>query len=733
MIPIPNELDKFFRIISYGVALSALFTLFASGSVGIIAALFFLAIVILAWNLENSRWQISEKLGVVIIVLLVPLFFLDWKFNYSGFSSRDSFNAGNLSRLILVLSSVKLLQKKSDRDWVFIYLISFFEILLAAGIGVSPLFIAGLLLYLLLSFISIILFEIRKSSNSVSEKKEKVKPTQSLSKFRQTQLFRLPITAFIILIIISVMAVPLFFAFPRVGGANIGGSLSGLSGFTGFSDSVRLGEIGKLQQNDQVVMRVNLEKKEDVRIRYFRWRGVALDSFDNQIWRRSKIQQLDPILKNERDFFPLDTTKDVSRLIAQTIYLEPIDTPVIFSLSRPVALQGNFSSVTKDLEGSLSVSRTNWGRISYKVFSDPDLPGEEILREDNSAYPKSMGRYLQLPEKLDERIIQLTQQIIADSGAKNRFEQAKAVEDYLQNSYGYTLDLKAGGKEPLSDFLFNVREGHCEYFASALAIMLRTQGIATRLVNGFQSGEYNETAGVYVVRQKDAHSWVEVYFPQEKVWIPFDATPAAGQFSSEGANSFGAKINQLVEALETFWIQYVVNFDNQEQSSLFRKIRNGLVALQLNLSIWLSSAQESLLEWWQDVRGDKGFVGSLRALGIGVIYIALSFLGVFLFVWLGRKIRKLETWKRFILLFQRRKETTAVEFYQRMQKVLGKRGLRREPDQTPLEFAFALDMPEAVKITEKYNGVRFGEKNLSKDEAQEIEDWLKNLEGKNSK
>ena len=93
----------------------------------------------------------------------------------------------------------------------------------------------------------------------------------------------------------------------------------------------------------------------------------------------------------------------------------------------------------------------------------------------------------------------------------------------------------------MSDFLFNIKEGHCEYFATALAIMLRTQGIATRVVNGFQSGEYNETTGVYIVRQKDAHSWVEVYFPQAKVWVPFDATPAAGQSTQSVSLSIAAR------------------------------------------------------------------------------------------------------------------------------------------------------------------------------------------------
>ena len=722
-----KNLELFFRIVSYSVAVVSLLTLVASGSIGVISAVFFLLLIILAWKLEGSRWQISEKLGVVIIVLLIPIFYLDWWFQLSGFNSRDAFAAANLSRIILILSSIKLLQKKNDRDWVFIYIIAFFEILLAAGVGISPLFLACLLLYLLSSFTTIILFEIRKSSNSVSEKREKQKITQTERNFNKAQLFRLPLTATAILISISLIAIPLFFAFPRVGGAGFGSNMGGLSGFTGFSDSVKLGEIGKLQQNDEIVMRVRL-KTDGNQVNSLRWRGIALDTFEGQTWRKTRFQTGENLIKTEGNYFILDNVNDTKKLITQTIYLEPIDTPVLFALARPVALQGNFEFVNKDAEGSLTTARGSFGRISYKVFSDNNLPNEPDLRNDNLQNPSSVNRYLQLPKGLDERIPQLTKQIINEAGATNRFEQAQAVEKYLQNSFGYTLDLKASGKDPLADFLFNIREGHCEYFASALAIMLRTQGIATRVVNGFQSGEFNETADVYVVRQRNAHSWVEVYFPKTKTWVPFDATPAAGQSLSEESVGFTAKLSKTMEALETFWIQYVVSYDNNEQRSLFMSIRSSLSDFQDRFAVWLESAQKSLIAWWQEVRGEKGLGASLIAIGSGIAYILGSLLGILGLVSLWRKLKKLELWKRLRLSLQWKKEISVVEFYQRMQKVLAKQGLIRESHQTPLEFAFELKMPQAIRITEKYNEVRFGEKNISKEEAREIDDWLKDLE-----
>lgn len=726
-----NKSEKLFQLISYGVALIALFTLFTAGSIGFINLNFFFLIIVLAWFLEGSRWQVSEKVGVGVIFLILPLFYLDWKYQLSGFNSRDAFAAGNLSRLILILSSIKLLQRKNDRDWILIYLISFFEILLAAGVGISPLFLAFLLVYLLFAFSAIILFEIRKTSNSVFEKKEK-KTLKFQSKELQTsQLLKLPITAFVILLLISIVAVPLFFAFPRVGGAGFGGSFGSLSNFTGFSDSVRLGEIGRLQQSDQTVMRVKIEKADGGEVRNIRWRGVALDSFNNQIWYKSKPQYIEPFVKTpERDFFIVDNTPDKNNLVTQTVYLEPLETPILFAMARPVALEGNFQIINKDLEGSLLAPRANPGRISYKVISDNVLPSENELRKDELAYQPAFNRYLQLPENFDNRIKEFTAEIVEKGGAKTRFEKAKAVESYLKNNLGYSLEMKAGGKDPLADFLFNVREGHCEYFASALAIMLRTQGIATRVVNGFQSGEYNETAEVFVVKQKDAHSWVEVYFPKEKVWIPFDATPSAGQFAQGTSSSISSKFNKMVEALETYWIQYVVNYDNLGQRTLLSSLRNFLSNLQAKLSEWIQIAQVSIINWWNQVRGANGLTGSLMAILWGIGYLLITICGIFALIWVFRKLLRLKIWIRIREIFKRKKETSVVEFYQRMQKVLAKQGLNREPHQTPLEFAFALNMPEAVSITEKYHDVRFGEKSLSRDEANEIENWLKELEEK---
>ena len=130
------------------------------------------------------------------------------------------------------------------------------------------------------------------------------------------------------------------------------------------------------------------------------------------------------------------------------------------------------------------------------------------------------------------------------------------------------------------------------------------------------------------------------------------------------------------------------------------------------------------------VRGDHGLRTSLVAIGYGLGGLLALVSGAILLLWLYRRAVKLQLWTKILAWMKRKNETAIVEFYERMQKLLANRGLHRLPHQTPLEFAFGLNMPEAVKITEKYNGVRFGEKYLTRDEAAEIEDWLKSLDAK---
>jgi hypothetical protein len=333
------------------------------------------------------------------------------------------------------------------------------------------------------------------------------------------------------------------------------------------------------------------------------------------------------------------------------------------------------------------------------------------LRSDRRAYPVSFERYLQLPASLDPRIGARANAMIANPHAQNRYDEAKAIESELKADYGYNLEMKASGPDPLSDFLFNVKSGHCEYFSTAMAVMLRTRGIAARVVNGFLPGEYNEAAGAYTVRQGDAHSWVEVYFPETQSWITFDPTPAAGRTEPVRAGLAG-QLGKYAEALELMWLEYVVGYDKQQQRSLATALRNQLFDYRRALSRIVSAVRNTILS----------HAGAVLLIGFGVISILLL-------VRIGSRVRRLG-WRQGLSLSeaQAKAETSTVLFYERLMRLLARRGVQRDPSLTPLEFASRLDFEPALAITRAYNRVRYGGQKLSANELREIESSLTHLE-----
>lgn len=712
--------DSFFKLTSFSVVLCGLLSLMVSGGVGPVFAIIFVILTIVAWRFEKAgRWQLSDRSGTALVVVAIPLFYVVWKFRLFGAGDSESAVAGLLSRFILGLSLIKLFQKKRDRDWLFLYLMAFFEILLSAALSISPLYLGVFVLYLIVTSVAVIAFEIGKSSRLVSSDDSRSATRLDAAPFR-----RLPSTSVLLILAVVVVAAPIFFALPRVGGAGFGANQNGITGMTGFSDRVRLGEIGRIQQSNETVMRVKVDSAERPP-GGLRWRGIALDQFDNKTWRQSRIRR-QSFVRNEREVFLVGNRFSRPKLVFQTFYLEPMDTSVIFGLPRPIIIQGGFLELRKDDDDGLTAARPGFERFNYSVQSDIGQPSPDQLRADSNAYDaEEVRRFLQLPANLDPRIAELASEVM--KGHKNRFDQAKAVEEFLQTRFGYTLEQKASGDQPVADFLFNVREGHCEYFSSAMVLMLRTKGIAARVVNGFQSGEYNETADVYVVKQRDAHSWVEVYFPKERTWVTFDPTPYAGLGSGgDGSGMLGA-FQEYIEALETFWIQYFVAFDNHEQRSLFRSMKDGFNEFQNSASAEAEDLQLRFRQWLSDLRGDKGSEARIGAIGWGVAYLLGIVLGVLLVGYLHRFVRDRSFFERIRKWFRRRSERGIVEFYDRMQRILARRGLSREDHQTPLEFAAATGISEATVITERYNRVRFGGKDLTREEADEVEEMLRRI------
>ena len=700
-----------------GVAMLAL--VLAGGLSAGLALIFFL-VMIAGWMLENTKWQLPERYGLGIVLLSIPLFYLDWHYQKAIGEPTERLGVTALAHLIVFLSAVKLLQVKKDRDWVFLYLISFFEVLLAAGLSFSPVFLGTLTLYLLCGLSAVTAFEIQKARRSlpVTETRLLVPPDSRVFKksglrpWRTTEAARLPIVAVALLLLIFVLALPLFLIAPRSGAAALTRSGGAVPNFIGFSENVTLGQIGTLKQNDTIVMRVRVDETQPTRD--LRWRGVALDEFTGFGWRKSpQARQLD-VITERGGFFKVDTTEAIHRLTTQTFFLEPLESPVLFAAPRVVALQGDLPYVRVDEEGSIQTRRHDFERIIYKALSDTNEPRMDQLRNDLRPLPVPYYRYLQLPERLDPRIAPLATTIVLHANASNRYDTAKAIESYLQREYAYSFDMKATGPEPVADFLFNVKAGHCEYFASAMVLLLRTRGIAARLVNGFLPGEYNDAASAYTVRQQDAHSWVEVYFPETRAWVTFDPTPPAGR-TEPVRTGFAAQLQKYGEAIELLWFQYVVGYDKQEQRSLATSIQRSVFDYGRMASNVLNTLSQYLN-------------GNVLAVIAGVTAFALTIL-------LALFSKRIWRWTRagFVRSTADERAYSSVQFYERLTSLMEQRGVSRDKHLTPIEFANTLRSNDVMVITRAYNRVRFGGQKLSATERKEVERALFALEGTTNK
>ncbi|MEK6283276.1 MAG: DUF3488 and transglutaminase-like domain-containing protein [Acidobacteriota bacterium] len=719
------NLATYFKLSSYTMIATATLALTLAGGLHIVLAILFYLAMIVAWRLEGKfekpKRQLSERTGLVIVLLSIPLFILDWYYQKSIGEPEGRLGVSALAHLIIFLAAVKLLQVKKNRDWVFLYLISFFSVLLAAGLSFSPVFLGSLTLYLLCGLATIIAFEIQKSKQSIapSETRLLVPPDSRIFKNwsprsrGNVEASRLPWVAGVLLVLIFTLAVPLFLVAPRSSASILSRGGGALTNFIGFSETVSLGEIGSLKKDNAVVMHVRIEglrPGQDVR-----WRGVALDEFTGRGWKKSAVARNGTQTKSEKGLIPISTTQALDRLTAQTVFLEAIETPVLFAASRPVAIQSDFPSLWIDEESSVQRRRLGFGRVMYKALSDLTRPDVAVLRSDDQPYPALFQRYLQLPSSLDPRVGARTNAMIANAQARNRYDIAKAIESQLQQDYGYSLEMKASGPDPLSDFLFNVKAGHCEYFSTAMAVMLRTRGIAARVVNGFLPGEYNDAAGAYTVKQSDAHSWVEVYFPESRSWVTFDPTPLAGRIEpvSQGLT---AQLGKYAAALELFWFQYVVGYDQKEQRSLATSLNSRLFALRHSM------AQTALA-----VR--DGLAASGRAL----ILVPAAVAGMLLLLFVASRVRRFG-WRRGLSIraAQPVADQSGVVFFEKLMSLLARRGVQRESHLTPLEFAGSLDFQSALSVTRAYNRVRFGKQRLSAAELKEIEHTLNELEGEES-
>ena len=413
-----------------------------------------------------------------------------------------------------------------------------------------------------------------------------------------------------------------------------------------------------------------------------------------------------------------------------TVMLEPLASDALFVAPEPARIRGQFfgaslgaprglrrTYLTLDKTGSLANPFHNFADLRYDVVSQlPDTP-PEALRNASQAYPETIRTlYLQLP-KLDARIPAMARTITAR--AANSYDKARAIENYLRNNYGYTLDLSGTPPvDPLAYFLFEKHAGHCEYFAAAMTVMMRAVGVPTRYVNGFLPGEYNDIGGDYIIRASDAHSWVEVFFPGYG-WITFDPTPP----SEDHPGGILAQLGLYWDWFQLQWNDWVVNYDFIHQFTLAQGVQRVSRRWTTNLR---ETFERSRLAGAKRLRDWAQRAGTIPAW----MPIVLAPFSIVLLVLCNRRVRE-----RLVFAFQIKfgleppPVQSASIFYQRMLRLLERAGWHKSPSQTPLEFAASLPggglgMP-VQRFTDVCMAVRFGGQNVESSRFTRLLDEIK--------
>ncbi len=491
--------------------------------------------------------------------------------------------------LVVYLQIHRLFVRASTKDDWYVYLIAFLQVLLGTVLVITPFLALLLVAFLVSSAWGLTLLQVKQglhAQNSLDEEfSHEPSPQSARGEYIDPGADALVRPAYILgsgaaSLFMLLTTILLFLIIPRLQINLFHPAAATRVHVSGFSEEVRLGEVGRILSSHRRVMRVRLEPADMLDSPPY-WRGVALDHFDGRVWRvalgyRQRFRTRPPGLVHVDP--PAETN------LIQRYTVEPLDTGVLFVIPHVLAIEaslpGLMQSYTEAFDSGFQ------GRKSYVVYSHVESPRPDVLRKDNTAiHPALAGIYLQLPD-LNPEVRALARRITLS--AATDYDRVRAIRDYLRDNYEYSTVPRSGGNAPLEDFLFRTREGHCEYFASALVVLCRAIGIPARMVNGFLGGEYNSVGHYWVVRQENAHSWAEVRFARSG-WVRFDATPAGEAAAHPPARSVADRLGQYLDYAETQWYFFVLDYDLGVQMDVVSRVLQGL----RHVAAWDRPGQDS--------------------------------------------------------------------------------------------------------------------------------------------
>ncbi len=662
--------ERFFQFSLLGLLTSGYFALAGTGYLDRpTLILTFLGLLIRAAMVAGFlRLEIPARIVSLTALAYVAFFPIDLYFISHDFLTTTVHG-------VCFLATIKILTARSSRDYVYTSVISFIELIAAAILSTQSSFFACLALYVVFAIAAFTSAELRRG---MERGKQIVAPS------RGRIAWRLGMVALACTCGILIITAGLFLLVPRT--ARMAAMLFPNSPrLTGFSNVVDLGGFGKISRDDRAVMHIlpySRALPPDAK-----WRGAALSRFDGRRWSEPPLPgRAIPTVHGYAEVADESqrSRRDGHRLIYR-VDLQNSGTGALFIAGVPEFINIDARNLVATPEGAFRVFGPFRETLRYEVsaHSGPPLPAPLM--------PSERGRYLELPP-LNPRIYELARRWSGDGAP---IERALRIQSHLQRDFKYKLEGPENPvRDPLSDFLFVRREGYCEYFASAMAVMLRSERIPARIATGFETGYFNEVSGLYVVRASDAHAWVEAWFDGAG-WVTFDPTPPG---SPPGrASILLSRVNMYLDAADHAWHEWVVSYDLGHQIAIAAKF-------DAVLRGWNRAAENPGNSWKTRIATMSRSWG-VWALASLLVASLGYFFGPSLFAWWRERARM----RRIVRSGGSRADASIL--YERMLKVLARRGFEKPVWFTPVEFArhvSAEEKPKVVEFTEIYNSIRFG-------------------------
>lgn len=746
--------------------------------------------------------RLNHWLGHVITVVAVA-----WSLrNFLAIRSEDKLMA--IGTMLCYLQIVLLFQEKTARIYWHLVVLGVLEVVVAAALDLGPHFVLLVGLFLTLGLSTLVLLGIYRERHYQPGRSWLVFPFASLTKkpspgtaLDQSQqpsssiasaklllaapsvefppadeiglsrIFPMPLLVrqtVLLTVVTLAFAIAFFYSTPRLRDF----SPDGLFGraVAGFRPEVQLMRKGRIHLSERPVMRVALSRMNDrkpVELHgepYFV--GVWLTDYQVDDYGTRWLPSQYRVGGGGSRWLLWAVPQTLKSQVRQDIVVEP-------NVNRPFAIMpvhqvfdapANFGSTSRGNPERTQQNRYSWATPAIigdrQVRAIPN-PNRRRTEDEERFFAEEMQRAKRFPVDRFPRLAEVAEEVIDQNQLTEgrAFDKAEALERHFVavGQYEYSLNLDLGsdeGVDPIEDFVANKRAGNCEYFASAMTMMLRSQGIPARMVRGYKGGTFNSVGRYYLVQERNAHSWVEAWLPNEEIpaaemagvpseggaWYRFDPTPGSNNRISLAAPGLGEKAAQAFDYVELLWRDYVLSINTSRQEEL---VYDPLTARVGALPQWVElggitkrlrglGAAFGFESLSRSGRGPRAFETSL-AIAVITSLVVLTTV-IYVSRWLG-----LMGWR----WWQRRKGervNRSPPFYRRLERLLARLPLVRQEGETPRELAreaavklgrgesrsAAAALPS--KLVTTYYRVRFGNDRLDKIETEAIEQALTEID-----